>query len=106
MTNEFESKTSNEFNSCYKKSLIMLKDMEDKIYWNFPNYNDYVCVDKLSDEERKTILERIHQQNPKEASKITLKNDILMIDDDTFRSFKGYAIVFEYKNFDAFKNIS
>lgn len=82
--------------SCYNKLCVVLKDMEDKIFWSIPEYSEYVCVDEFSDEERKTLLDRIHQKNPQEAHRIKLKNNFLMIDEDTLRSFKGYAIIFEY----------
>lgn len=82
--------------SCYNKLCVVLKDMEDKIYWNAREYSEYVCVDEFSEEERKTLLDRIHQKNPQESSKIKLKNNFLMIDEDTLRSFKGYAIIFEF----------
>ena len=84
------------FENCYNKLCVVLKDMEDKLYWSVREYSEYVCVDEFSDEERNLLLERLHKKNPEQAHRIKLKGNFLMINEDTLKSFKGYAIIFEY----------
>lgn len=81
----------------FKKLCVVLKEMEDKLYWNTREYSEYFCVDALSHEDRESLLKRI-QEKSQYPQYISLKNNFLMIDEDTLTSFKGWAIIFEYSN--------